>query len=84
MNTKFYSKNKKCICGAKGSGDPGPFHIEPMAHAEEKEMSDDEQRESTLSGYTTEDNPVLGKPKSWKGKAPHHQGQSPQAPQRKP
>ena len=77
MNTKFYSKNKKCICGAKKIWGPSPFHIEPMAHAEEKEMSDDEQRESTLSGYTAEDNPVLGKPKSRKGKAPRHQGQSP-------
>ena len=77
MNTKFYSKNKKCICGAKKIWGPGPFHIEPMAHAEEKEMSKDEQRESRLSGYTSEDNPVLGKPKSRKGKAPRHQGQSP-------
>ena len=77
MNTKFYSKNKKCICGAKKIWGPDPFHIEPMAHAEEKEMSEDEQRESRLSGYTAEDNPVLGKPKSRKGKAPRRQGQSP-------
>ena len=26
-------------CGAKGSGDPGSFHIRPMAHAEEEESS---------------------------------------------
>ena len=28
--------------GAKGSGDPDPFHIKPKAHAEEKEMPEDE------------------------------------------
>ena len=26
-------------CGAKGSGDPGPFHIGPMVHAEEEKRS---------------------------------------------
>ena len=35
-------------CGAKGSGDPGSFHIRPMAHAEEEEMSKNEQKESDL------------------------------------
>ena len=54
-------------CGAKGSGDPGPSHIKPKAHADEKEMLDDEQRESKLPGHTAEDNPVLGRPKSRKG-----------------
>ena len=57
-------------CGAKGSGDPGPFHIGPMAHTEEEEMSEDEQRESRLPGYTAKDDPVLGKSKSRKGKVP--------------
>ena len=71
------------VCGAKGSRDPGPFHIGPMAHAEEEEMSKDEQRESRLPGYIAEDNPILGRPKSWKGKALHHQRQSPRASQRK-
>ena len=61
-------------CGAKGSGDLGPFHIGPMAHAEEEEMFEDEQRESRLLGYTTEDVPILGRPRSRKGKAPCHQG----------
>ena len=51
-------------CGAKGSRDSGPFHIKPKAHVEEEEMPEDEQRESRLPGYTTEDDPVLGKPKS--------------------
>ena len=30
------------MCGANGFGDPGPFHIKPMAYAEEEEMSEDE------------------------------------------
>ena len=64
--------NNKCYYGAKGSGDSGPFHIKPKAHAEEKEMSEDEQRESRLPGYTANDDPVLGRPKSRKGKAPRH------------
>ena len=58
--------------GAKGSRDPSPFHIGPMAHVKEEEMSEDEQRESRLPGYTAENNPVLGKPKSRKAKAPRH------------
>ena len=29
-------------CGAKGSGDSGPFDIKPKAHAEEEEVSEDE------------------------------------------
>ena len=70
-------------CGAKRSGNFGPFHIRPMAHVEEEEMPDDEQRESKLPGYIAEDDPVLGKPKSRKGKAPHGQRQSPRASQRK-
>ena len=55
-------------CGAKGPGDPGSFHIRPMAHAEEEEMLKDEQKESRLPGYTVEDDPVLGRPKSRRGK----------------
>ena len=56
------------FCGAKGSKDSGPFHIKPKAHAEEEEMPKDEQRESRLPGYTAEDDLVLDKPKSRKGK----------------
>ena len=29
-------------CGAKGSGDTGPFDIKPKAHAEEEEVLEDE------------------------------------------
>ena len=46
-------------------------------------MPKDEQRESRLPGYTTEDDPVLGRPKLRKGKAPHRQRQSLRASQRK-
>ena len=70
MNYYYY------YCGAKGSGDLGPFHIGPMAHAEEKEMSEEEQRESRLPAYTAKDNPVLGRPRSWKEKAAHPRRQS--------
>ena len=56
--------------GAKGSRDSNPFHIKPKTHAEEEEMLEDEQREPRLPGYTAEDDPILGRPKSRKGKAP--------------
>ena len=29
-------------CGAKGSGDPGPFHIKLKAYVKEEEMPEDE------------------------------------------
>ena len=60
----------KGYCGAKGSRNSGPFHIKPKVHIEEEEMPEDEQKESRLPGYTAEDDLVLGKPKSQKGKAP--------------
>ena len=69
--------DNRILSGAKGFGDPGPFHIGPMVHVEKEVMSKDEQREYRLLGYTAEDNPVLSKPKSRKGKAPRCQGQSP-------
>ena len=70
-------------CGAKDSGNPGPFHIKPKAHAEEKEMSEDEQKRSELLGDVVKDNFVLGKPKSRKEKVARHQGQFPKASQAK-
>ena len=66
-------------CGVKGIGDPGPFHIKPMAHAEEEEMSKDEQRKSRPPGCAAEDDLVLGRPRSQKGEVPRHQGESPKA-----
>ena len=56
-------------CGAEGFGNPSPFHIKSKAHAEEEEMSEDEQRSSKLPGDVAEDNPVLGKPRPRKDKA---------------
>ena len=70
-------------CGAKGSGDPGPSHIKPKVYAEEEEMPEDERRESRLPGYTVEDDPILSRPKSRKGKTPRRQRQSPRVSQRK-
>ena len=70
-------------CGAKGSRDFDPFHIKPKAHDEEEEMPEDEQRESRLPGYIAEDDLVLGRPKSQKGKAPRHQRHSPRGSQRR-
>ena len=64
-------------CGTKGSRDSDQFHIKPKAHAKEKEMPEDEQRETKLPGYTAEDDPVLGRPKSHKEKAPRRQRQIP-------
>ena len=69
--------------GAKGSRNSGPFHIKPKVHTKEEEMPEDEQKESRLPGYTAEDDPVLDRPKSRKGKAPRRQRQSPRASQRK-
>ena len=70
-------------CGAKEFGDPSPFHIKPMAHAEKEKMPEDEQRRSKLPRYIGEDNLILGKPRSRKEKVPRHQGQSLRASQRK-
>ena len=54
--------------GLKDLAKLNPFHIKPKAYVEEEEMSEDEQRESKLPGYTVKDDPVLGRPKSQKGK----------------
>ena len=54
-----------------------------MVHAEEEEMSKDEQRKSRLPGYIVEDDLVLSEPKSQKEKAACHQGQFPRASQGK-
>ena len=62
--------------GLKDLAKPSPFHIMPKAHAEEEEMPEDEQTESILPGYTAEDNLVLDRPKSQKGKAPRRPMQS--------
>ena len=46
-------------------------------------MSEDERRRSKLPGDVAEDNPVLGKLRSRKEEAAHHQRQSPRVSQRK-
>ena len=58
-------------CGAKGCGNPGPFHIKHKAHAEKEEMSEDEQRRSKLLRGIAEDNPVFGELRPRKEKAAH-------------
>ena len=51
-------------CEAKESRDSDPFYIKPKAHAEEEEMPEDERRKPKLPRNITEDNPVLGQPRS--------------------
>ena len=63
--------------GLKDLAKPSPFHIKPKAHAEEEEMSKDEQGRSKLLGDIAEDNPILGQPRSRKEKAAHPQRQPP-------
>ena len=58
-------------CGAEGCGNPSPFHIKLKAHAEEEEMSEDEQRRSKLLGDVAEDHPILGELRLRKEKAAH-------------
>ena len=55
-------------CRAKGFGNPGLFHIKLKAYAEEKKMSEDEQRRFKLPGDVAKDNPVFSKPRSRKEK----------------
>ena len=61
--------------GLEDLAKPNPFHIEPKAHAEKEETSEDEQGKPKLLRGATEDHPVLGQPKSLKGKAAHPQRQ---------
>ena len=51
-------------CGVKELSNPNPLHIELKAYAEEEETPENEQRESKLPRDITEDNPVLGQPRS--------------------
>ena len=67
------SRILRSYCGAEEFGNPGPFRIKPKAHAKEEEMSEDEQRGSKLPRDVAEGNLVLGKLRSQKEKAAHHQ-----------
>ena len=62
---------------------PDPLHIKPKARAEKEEISEDERRRSKLPEDIAEDNPVLGKSRSWKEEVAHHQRQSLRASQGK-
>ena len=77
------SQKPNGTCGAKGCGNPGSFHIKPKAHAEEKEMSEDEQRRSKLLRDVAEDNPVPDELRSRKEKTAYPRGQPPRASQTK-
>ena len=57
--------------GAEGCGNPSPFHIKPKAHAEEEEMSENEQRRSKLLGDVAEDHPILSELRLQKEKVAH-------------
>ena len=70
-------------CGAKGFSNLGPFHIKPKTHAEEEEISEDEQRRSKLLGDAVEDNPAFSESRSRKEKAARPQRQPPRASQAK-
>ena len=59
-------------CGAKELANPGPLYTKPKAHAEEEEMPEDERRKPKLPSSIVEDNPVLGQPGLWRGRAACH------------
>ena len=69
-------EKKNWYCGAKGSGDSGPFDIKPKVHDEEEEMPEDEWTKSRPPNFTAEDDPLLGRPKSWERNVPRHPRQS--------
>ena len=69
--------------GLKDLAKPSPFHIKPKAHAEKEEMFEDELGRLKLLRGVTEDHPVLGQPRSLKGKAAHPQTQPFQSSQTK-
>ena len=61
--------------GLEDLAKPNPFHIKLKAHAEKEETSKDEQGRPKLLRGALEDHPVLGQPRSLKGKAAHPQRQ---------
>ena len=62
---------------------PNPFHIEPKAHDEKEGTSEDEQGRPKLLRGAAEDHPILGQPRSLKGKVAHSQRQPSQSSQTK-
>ena len=73
----FVDRFVKHGVGPEGSRGFGPFHLKPKAHAEEEEVLRDKWKESRLPECTAEDDPILGRPKSWERKAPRRPRQSP-------
>ena len=69
--------------GPEDLAKPSPFHIKPKAHAEKEETSKDEQGRPKLLRGAAEDHPVLGQPRSLKGKTAHLQRQPSQSSQTK-
>ena len=63
--------------GLEGSTGFSPFNPKPKVRVEKEEVSEDGQRESILPKCTTEDDLVLGKPKSQDRKVPRRLRQSP-------
>ena len=70
MTLSYVFKVESVSVGLEGPRGFGPFHLKPKAHTEEEEVPGDEWRESKLPECTAEDDPVLGRPKSWEKKAP--------------
>ena len=54
---------------------PSPFYIKPKVHTEKEETSEDEQGRPKLLRGAIEDHPILGQPRSLRGKAAHSQRQ---------
>ena len=59
-------------CGVKEFGHPDPLYTKPKAHAEEEEMPEDKRIKPKLPSSIAEDNPVLGQPRLWRGRAAFH------------
>ena len=73
----------RVYCGVEEFGNLNPFHIKPKTYAEKEEISKDERRRSKFPRDVAEDNPVLGKLRSWKENAACHQRQPPRVSQGK-
>ena len=75
INYLSYINFKFTIVGLEDLAKLSPFHIKPKAHAEKEETFEDEQGRPKLLRGAAEDHPVLGQPRSLKGKAAHSQRQ---------
>ena len=71
MESYYYVIYIYIYVGPEGPKGFGPFHLKPKTHAEEEEVLGDKWRESKLPECIAEDDPVLGRPKSWEKKKCH-------------